>query len=71
MSTKDQPSTYSPKVIAKDKGVFIELNSKSLNNLIGFFDVLIQMDLKQVKLNERSKNEKSLQSNTEDSTQSD
>lgn len=47
-----------------------ELNGQALHNLVGFFDVLIQMDLAQKVSNEiRSKeNDSDLQSNSKNTT---
>ena len=50
-----------------------ELNGQALHNLVGFFDVLIQMDLAQKVSNEiRSKEDDSdLQSNSKNTTKTD
>ena len=47
-SNKSQPAE--PQEQAANKGVATELNSEAIENLTGFFDILIQMDLaKQIK----------------------
>lgn len=56
MSTTNQPLPAEPQDQAKNDGVAAELSNEAIQNLTGFFDVLIQMDLAQKIRNEiRSK----------------
>jgi hypothetical protein len=57
MSTKNQPQPATPQSQATNDGVAAVLSADALHNLTGFFDVLIQMDLKQKKRNELRSNE--------------
>jgi hypothetical protein len=58
MSTKNLPEPAKPHDNAAIDGVAAELSAEALQNLTGWFDVLIQMDLAQKRSNEqRSKDE--------------
>lgn len=66
MSTKNQPQPATPQSQATNDGVAAVLSADALHNLTGFFDVLIQMDLKQKKRNElRSKEDDKTRSTKE------
>lgn len=57
MSTSKEPKSVEPPKAAND-GVATELTEEAIQNLAGYFDVLIQMDLTQKQSNEyRSKHE--------------
>lgn len=58
MSTNDQPQPAEPQEQAAHNGVDAVLSAEALQNLTGWFDVLIQMDFAQKIRNElRSKYE--------------
>lgn len=54
MSTDKKPLPAEPHNHAVNEGVAVELTSEGHQNLVGFFDVLIQMDLAAKKRNERN-----------------
>lgn len=56
MSTKKKSPHKKPHKQATDKVEVFVLSDEALQNLAGFFDVLVQIDLEQ-KSKERSKNE--------------
>jgi hypothetical protein len=72
MSTDSKPLPAEPQKNAVNNGVYAELNDKATENLTGFFDVLIQMDLAQKQRNERSDEDDSdLQGTTKGAAQAD
>ena len=66
MSTKNQPQPANPQSQAANDGVAAVLSAEALHNLTGFFDVLIQMDLKQKKRNELRSKEDDKTSSTQE-----
>lgn len=70
MDAESQPQPVGPPKHAVHKGVATELNVEALDNLTGYFDVLIQMDLAQKQRNkERANVSPTLQDNPADDAQ--
>ena len=70
MSTKKRPQPKVTRTQANTSGMDTESTDDSLRNLIGFFDVLIQMDLIHQR-NERSSNATTIQNTNGDNPPAD
>jgi hypothetical protein len=69
MSTQATPQPAEPQGQAANDGVPTELSVEALQNLAGWFDVLIQMDLAQKRRNEIGGNDADDLQDTQDNTQ--
>jgi hypothetical protein len=69
MSTQATPQPAEPQGQAANDGVPTELSAEALQNLTGWFDVLIQMDLEQKRRNEIEVKDATDLQDTQDNTQ--